>query len=113
MQTRIDFATNAARRLRAAEHTLDSAIADSSLLLHDLTRHRVEAGFAAQAGHQAVLSIHAAQNALIEARTQLVAAHDRLYREARAMRVPLTNVGPLEDKPAPPGVTAAREAEAA
>jgi hypothetical protein len=29
------------------------------------------------------------------------------------MRVPLTNVGPLEDKPDRPGVTQARAAEAA
>lgn len=113
MQTRTDFAANTARRLRTVEHSLDSAIADSSLLLHDLTRHRAEAGFAVQAGHQAVLSIHAAQAALVEARTQLVAAHDRLYREAKAMRVPITNVGPLEDKPDRPGVTQARAAEAA
>lgn len=111
MQTRTDFAANAARRLRTVEHSLDGAIADACLLLHDLTRHRAEAGFAVQAGHKAVLALHAAQSAMVDARTQLVSAHDRLQREARVMGVAVTAVGPLEDKPDRPGVRPERQVE--
>lgn len=102
-QAKTEFATNIADRVRVVEHAIDTALADASLLIHDLTRHRVGAGFAAQAGHRALAYSHAAQSALMEARNQIILAHNRLALEAHNMGVEVSASGPLEDKPKFPG----------
>lgn len=102
-KAKTEFAANVADRLRAVEHAIDAAIADACLLTHDMTRHRVNAGFAAQVGHQALTHANLLQTALLEARSQAIHAHDRLAREARVMGIEATASGPLEDKPKFPG----------
>jgi hypothetical protein len=97
-----DFATMIAGRLRDAEHALDQALSDVALLSHDFTRHRADAGFAPQSGHQAFLDIQAGVAAMTEARTRLIAAHDRFAREAKVLGVQWTATGPWEQKPKPP-----------
>ena len=95
---KFDYATMIANRLRAAEHALDAASAEISLLSHDMTRHRAEAGFAADAGHGALVEVLSAQTALVEARGHLVASHASLARTARRMGVRWTMGGPGENK---------------
>lgn len=108
MNDKTDFANLIAQRLQTAEQALDQALAEISLLTHDMTRHRAGASFAAQAGHQALIDAHAAAGALVEGRTRLVASHDRLARTARALGIAVTAGGPLEGKDQPQPRTAAR-----
>ena len=97
-----DFANLLATRLQSAEAALDGALAEVSLLTHDMTRHRLSANFAAQAGHQALIDTQLATAALIEARSRLIASHDRLSREAKVYGLKVTAGGPLEGKDQPP-----------
>lgn len=102
MNDKTDFANLIAARLRVAEQSLDAAAADVGLLVHDLTRHRADAGFAAQAGHEALRRTRDALSALVDGRTGLIDAHNILSRTARALRVEYTDVGPGEGKDQPP-----------
>ncbi len=101
MNHKTDFANLIARRLQTAEQALDQALAEISLLTHDMTRHRAGARFAAQAGHQALVDVQAAAGALVEGRSRLVASHDRLARIARTLGIIVTAGGPLEGKDQP------------
>jgi hypothetical protein len=105
MNDKTDFANMIAGRLRNAEHALDQALSDLALLSHDFTRHRAEAGFAPQSGHQAYLEIQAGAASMTEARSRLIAAHDRFAREAKVLGVQWTLTGPWEQKPKPPAGT--------
>lgn len=98
MHPKTEFANMIALRLHAAEQAVDTALAEISLLTHDMTRHRAGASFAAQAGHQALVDAQAAATALVEGRSRLVASHDRLDRTARALGIIVTAGGPLEGK---------------
>lgn len=101
MHPKTEFANMIALRLHAAEQAVDTALAEISLLTHDMTRHRAAASFAAQAGHQALVDAQAAASALVEGRSRLVASHDRLDRTARALGIVVTAGGPLEGKDQP------------
>jgi hypothetical protein len=101
MNDKTEFANLIARRLQTAEQALDQALAEISLLTHDMTRHRAGARFAAQAGHLALIDAHAAASALVEGRSRLVASHDRLARTARVLGIAVTAGGPLEGKDQP------------
>ena len=108
MNDKTQFATMIASRLQAAEQANDAASADIGLLIHDLTRHRAHAGFAAQAGHQALENARAALNASVDARARLIDAHNILSRTARRLGVDYITAGPGEGKDQPPvggGVT--------
>ena len=102
MTDKTDYASMIAHRLRAAEHALDAASAEIALLTPDMTRPRAAAGFAADAGHGALVEVQAAQTALVEARGRLVASHASLARTARRMGVTWMVGGPGEDKDQPP-----------
>jgi len=95
MTETLEFATMVAGRMRTAEHSLDQTFADFSLMMHDLTRHRAQAGFAAQTGHRALMEAHAAQTSLLQARTQIIDAHNLLARDARRLGLdPALLMGP-------------------
>ena len=102
MYDKTDFANLLATRLQNAEQALDGALAEITLLTHDMTRHRISANFAAQAGHQALVDAQLATAAMVEARSRLIASHDRLSREARVYGLTITAGGPLEGKDQPP-----------
>ncbi|WAC59622.1 hypothetical protein [Brevundimonas sp. SL130] len=111
MNDKTEFANLIARRLQTAEQAVDQALAEISLLTHDMTRHRAGARFAAQAGHQALIDAHAAASALVEGRSRLVASHDRLARTARVLGIAITAGGPLEGKEQPAARAAAQVLE--
>lgn len=111
MNDKTEFANLIARRLQTAEQAVDQALAEISLLTHDMTRHRASARFAAQAGHQALIDVHAAAGALVEGRSRLVASHDRLARTARVLGLSITAGGPLEGKDQPATGAAAQVIE--
>lgn len=113
MNDKTAFANQIAQRLNAAEQALDQALAEISLLTHDMTRHRADANLAAQAGHLALVDAQAAASALIEGRARLIASHDRLARTARVLGIAVTAGGPLEGKDQPAPRTSGRLARTA
>lgn len=98
MQEKTEYAINIATRVRTAEHELDATIAAFSLLSHDMTRYRAEAGFAAQMGHMAFLEVHQALGGLVQVRSTVISAHNRLAKEARKLGLDIALMGP-ETKP--------------
>jgi hypothetical protein len=97
-----DYANHIAERIQTAERSIDDAIADLSLLTHDLTRHRADHRLAARVGQQALLDATAATQTLTQARAQVVSCHTNLSRTARAMGWHVTAGGPWEGKDGPP-----------
>lgn len=110
MNDKHDFATSVGERLRAAEQSIDHALGDIALIIHE-SRHAAGAGFAAQAGRPALRRVREAMNAAMDAREGIVAAHDLLARTAKSLGVTYTMGGPGEGKDQPPigdggGITA-------
>ena len=97
---KIIFASRLATKIRATEHAIDGAIAAASELAAEMATGRIQAGFAAQAGHKALVNILEAVGALGEARTRMIASHDRLAIDARRMGIEVEMAGPWERKPA-------------
>lgn len=106
---KIETARGMARRLKAAEDTIDHALRAGAELLGALTVARVELGLSAAVGGEAFDRMSAALAALTCARAETVACHDVLAR--MQVRAGLGAVALGEGMKTPPP-TSALEAEA-
>lgn len=88
-----------ARRLRTAEHAVDTAMVETSALIQAMIESRTDAGFAAEVGHGALLDMVRGLSRLAEARGAVVNGHCGLAAVAEAHRIGWSLDGPLEDKP--------------
>ncbi len=100
-----------ARRLQTAEHAVDKAMVETSALIQAMIEGRVEAGFAAEVGHPALLNIVRSLSRLADARGAVVEGHSGLAAIASEHDIGWRLDGPLEEKPKP-GVVGAIQAAA-
>lgn len=94
-------AQKTARRLKAAELKIDTALAEALLLGHQMVTGRMAAGFSASVGDQALTSLFEGLNRLGQARTALVQTHACLLEIADEHQVCWRLDGPTETKPVP------------
>lgn len=92
------FAGLVAQDLRGLEHTLDDALARAGSMLLTLSEGRRRVGLGANVGQHALVSVGDTIAGVIAARGDLVKAHARFARDADAMGMDYTTMGPLEDK---------------
>lgn len=87
-----------AKDLRGLEHTLDIALAQAGSMLQTLSDGRRRVGLAANVGQHALTSMGDTIVQVIAARGDLVKAHARFARDADALGMDYTSLGPLETK---------------
>lgn len=76
------------RDLSATEDGIDSALAQAGALIAALTTARIETGSSALTGHRAIARVAAAQTKLVDARQDLIRAHEDLRRIAETADTP-------------------------
>jgi hypothetical protein len=76
------------RRLNASENGIDTAISEIAALTGELASARLATGTPAATGHSALAFVAAAQAKLVEARRQMILAHEGLRRIAETADVP-------------------------
>ncbi|MFN3353373.1 MAG: hypothetical protein ACK4Z5_07175 [Brevundimonas sp.] len=96
------FVRRVAERLKAAERQTDLNMAAIAELIREMTAERADAGLAAHAGHKALINCVSALGQLSQTRSRLILAHDRLAADAESLQLPLTAIGPFEQKPERP-----------
>lgn len=101
-----ELGVRAARRLRSTEHAIDKALGEALMLGHELVAGRMEVGFSAAVGQQALTCLLDGVARLGQARVAVVAAHQELLAAGEDMDVRWRLDGPLEPKPtgAPPAI---------
>lgn len=90
-----------ARRLQSTEHAVDKAMIETSALIQAMIEGRTDAGFAAEVGQTALLSMVRGLNQLAEARGAVVQGHEGLAAVAATQGVRWRLDGPLEEKTRP------------
>lgn len=90
-----------ARRLQIAEHAVDKAMVETSALIQAMIEGRTDAGFAAEVGQPALLSMVLGLSRLADARGAVVEGHGGLAAVATAHDPGWRLDGPIEDKPKP------------
>lgn len=93
------IATRIARRLRTAEHAVDTAMIETTALIQLMIESRIEAGFAAQVGQTALLDMVRSLSQLAQARSAVVDGHQGLADVAEAAGMGWRMEGPIESKP--------------
>ena len=76
------------RGLVASENGIDALIADLGTLMADMTTARVETGHSALTGHRAIAKLGAALGKVVEARQDVIRAHEDLRRIAETADTP-------------------------
>ena len=76
------------RSLTATENGIDRVIADLASLTVEMTGARLATGMPAVTGHRALARVAAAQAKLVEARMDMIRAHEDLRRIAETADVP-------------------------
>jgi hypothetical protein len=76
------------RSLNTSETTLDTLIAGMGSLMSEMAQARVATGSPAATGHRAIARIVAAQSKIVEARMDLIRAHEDLRRIAETADTP-------------------------
>jgi len=99
MVDKVFVARRVATKIRGAEHSLDTALADASEMVIELLRARKELGLGANVGAAAIAQMTAAVAALSEARTAMVAAHGELAEVQ--LRIGIRTRMDTEDKAEP------------
>jgi len=76
-----------AKALRPSEDTLDTSIVASATLIASIAQARLDAGLAAEIGHDALMSAAAGMASLAQARDHVVTCHRQLagVRDTRGM----------------------------
>lgn len=100
MEHRTEAALRTLGLLQKSEAAIDAAyraVAQLSLALPDLQK---DAGLSPVYGHELFGTVAASQTAIVAARSEMVAAHNRLYAIERKLGLSITAAGPL-DKPDP------------
>jgi hypothetical protein len=77
-----------ARSLTASEDGIDSVLAHVGTLTTDLTTARLATGLPAATGHRALARVASAQAKLVEARMDMIRAHEDLRRIAETADTP-------------------------
>lgn len=98
--TRNIVAGTIATDLRNIEHQTDDLLASAGTLLATMVTGRRSAGFAAEFGHTALVSLGEAIQQGISMRSRFVQTHQRLAVAASSAGIDVATLGPLEDKPA-------------
>jgi hypothetical protein len=75
---KVFVAKRVAAKVRSAEHSIDAALIETSELIADMLKARLEVSVAANVGDAAIAKMTAAMTALTEARTLMVAGHAEL-----------------------------------
>ena len=87
-----------AHDLIAFEHALDHAFIKANQLSVTMIEGRLSAQLSAGCGHSALLSLHGAMGAVLDARGQALRTHDRLQKLAGELGLVPTRMGPSESK---------------
>lgn len=85
------------------EHALDQAFLKANQLSISIIEGRRAAALSAGYGHTALLSLHGAMGAILDARGQAIRTHDRLQKAADGLGLASALLGPSETKPAENG----------
>ena len=85
------------------EHALDQAFLKANQLSISMIEGRRAAALSAGYGHTALLSLHGAMGAVLDARGQAIRTHDRLHKAAEGLGLAPARLGPSETKPAENG----------
>lgn len=101
MKNRHEAGVAVARQLRAAEHALDQALAESLTLGARMLEARKAAGFGVAMGHETLQQIIDGVNALYTVRGAMVSAHGELLDIASEHGVQWKLDGATEGKPVP------------
>lgn len=80
------------------EHALDQAFLKASQLSISMIEGRLSAKLAAGCGHTALLSLHGAMGAVLDARGRAIRTHDRLDKLATELGLAPARLGPSESK---------------
>lgn len=78
LNARLAAANEVAALLKSSELAIDEAVTQVSMLTACMPRVRVEANFAAEVGHEAIERAAASFAKLIDARREIIAAHQEL-----------------------------------
>lgn len=98
---RVAAAQQVAERLWATEVAIDNALAEAAALAGFMPIARMEAGMAAEVGHDAIVHANAAMNILTAARGRILDAHRVLADVQKVMRIgQITATGAWGEKPA-------------
>lgn len=90
-----------ARRLQTAEHAVDRAMVETTALIQAMIEARVEAGFAADVGQPALVTLVRGLSQLADARGTVVDGHEALAGVAERQGVRWRMEGPFEEKTKP------------
>lgn len=90
-----------ARRLQTAEHAVDKAMVETTALIQAMIEGRAEAGFAADVGQPALVTMVRGLSQLADARGAVVEGHEALASVAAAQGVAWRMEGPFEEKTKP------------
>lgn len=77
-----------APRLTASEDGIDSLLSQLAELVGEISTARVATGSAAATGHRAIARAVAAQSKIVEARADLIRAHEDLRKIAETADIP-------------------------
>lgn len=80
------------------EHALDQAFLKANQLSISMIEGRLSAQLSAGCGHTALLSLHGAMGAVLDARGQTLRTHDRLQKLAAELGLAPSRLGPSESK---------------
>ncbi|MNS14764.1 hypothetical protein D3C72_463880 [compost metagenome] len=80
------------------EHALDQAFLKANQLSISMIEGRRSAQLSAGCGHTALLSLHGAMGAVLDARSQTIRTHDRLQKLALELGLVPARLGPSESK---------------
>ncbi|MFC7376933.1 hypothetical protein [Brevundimonas sp. GCM10030266] len=87
-----------ARKIQDSEHAIDHAIIAVSAMIQTMVEGRLEAGVAAQTGHEALNHAVEGLARLNQVRGDVIAGHDVLKSVADAAGIPYRMEGTMEPK---------------
>lgn len=90
-----------ARRLQTTEHAVDKAMVETTALIQAMIEGRTEAGFAADVGQPALITMVRGLSQLADARGAVVEGHEALASVAAAQGMGWRMEGPFEEKTKP------------
>lgn len=101
LNTRLTAAREVAACLIASERAIDAAVTQVSMLTACMPRVRVTANLGAEVGQDALERSAAAFTKLIDARREIIAAHQELSAVQTRIGLDAFAIGGLEDKSKP------------
>lgn len=103
-------AQGVAERISPIEHAIDTTLAQTAGLLAFLPQARMDANLPATTGHDAIRHVVASINAIVQARTEFLAAHAEFSATGEELGLRETGMGSLGGCPPASGLSLARVA---